>query len=106
MPYTEAVLREIMRYETLVPNGLAHKALVDTEFLGYNIPKVNPILGRAQSRQIITNELSLPEHGHCRRTQFSEPRCVCLGRTAQIQTRTILRRPWQLVAKERRVVAV
>lgn len=41
MPYTEAVLREIMRYETLVPNGLAHKALKDTEFLGYNIPKVS-----------------------------------------------------------------
>lgn len=43
MPFTEAVLREIMRYETLVPNGLAHKALKDTEFLGYNIPKVSHI---------------------------------------------------------------
>lgn len=28
-----------MRFETLVPSGLAHKAMVDTEFLGYNIPK-------------------------------------------------------------------
>lgn len=28
-----------MRYETLVPSGTPHKALVDTEFLGYNIPK-------------------------------------------------------------------
>lgn len=28
-----------MRYETLVPSGLPHKALVDTEFLGYTIPK-------------------------------------------------------------------
>lgn len=28
-----------MRFETLVPSGLAHKALVDTEFMGYNIPK-------------------------------------------------------------------
>lgn len=74
MPYTEAVLREIMRYETLVPNGLAHKALVDTEFLGYNIPKVNPLLAPAQFHQIFKNELSLPEHGHCRRPQFSEPR--------------------------------
>lgn len=28
-----------MRYETLVPSGMPHKALVDTEFLGYTIPK-------------------------------------------------------------------
>lgn len=28
-----------MRYETLVPSGTPHKALVDTEFLGYTIPK-------------------------------------------------------------------
>lgn len=28
-----------MRYETLVPSGTPHKALVDTEFLGYKIPK-------------------------------------------------------------------
>lgn len=28
-----------MRYETLVPSGMPHKALVDTEFLGYSIPK-------------------------------------------------------------------
>lgn len=39
MPYTEACLREIMRFETLVPSGLPHKALVDTEFEGYDIPK-------------------------------------------------------------------
>lgn len=39
LPYTEACLREIMRFETLVPSGLPHKALVDTEFLGYSIPK-------------------------------------------------------------------
>lgn len=28
-----------MRYETLVPSGTPHTALVDTVFLGYNIPK-------------------------------------------------------------------
>lgn len=39
LPYTEACIREIMRFETLVPSGLPHKALVDTEFLGYTIPK-------------------------------------------------------------------
>lgn len=39
LSYTEACLREIMRFETLVPSGIPHKALVDTEFLGYSIPK-------------------------------------------------------------------
>lgn len=41
MPYTEASLREIMRFETLVPSGLPHKALNDIEFMGYDIPKVD-----------------------------------------------------------------
>lgn len=39
MPYTEACLREILRFEVPNPSGLPHKALIDTEFLGYNIPK-------------------------------------------------------------------
>lgn len=38
LPYTEASLREIMRYETLTPSGLPHKALVDTKFDGFDIP--------------------------------------------------------------------
>lgn len=33
-----------MRFETLVPSGLPHKALVDTEFLGYSIPKGTGII--------------------------------------------------------------
>lgn len=33
-----------MRYETLVPSGLPHKALVDTEFMGYSIPKGTVIM--------------------------------------------------------------
>ncbi|XP_039948484.1 probable cytochrome P450 304a1 [Bactrocera tryoni] len=37
--YTEATLREGMRIETLVPSDLPHKALVDTELMGYKIPK-------------------------------------------------------------------
>lgn len=39
LPYTEACIREIMRYETLVPSGVAHQAMVDTKFLDYDIPK-------------------------------------------------------------------
>ncbi|XP_055296744.1 probable cytochrome P450 304a1 [Sitodiplosis mosellana] len=44
LPYSEACIREIMRFETLVPSGLPHKALVDTEFLGYTIPKGTVIM--------------------------------------------------------------
>ncbi|XP_060649194.1 probable cytochrome P450 304a1 [Drosophila nasuta] len=39
MPYTEAVIRENLRIETLVPSDIPHKALVDTQLLGYTIPK-------------------------------------------------------------------
>lgn len=39
LPYTEACIREIMRYETLVPSGVAHSTMADTEFSGYDIPK-------------------------------------------------------------------
>ncbi|XP_041970287.1 probable cytochrome P450 304a1 [Aricia agestis] len=39
LPYTEACLREIMRYETLVPLGILHRAMVDTKLGGYDIPE-------------------------------------------------------------------
>uniref|UniRef100_A0A336KN19 CSON013586 protein n=1 Tax=Culicoides sonorensis TaxID=179676 RepID=A0A336KN19_CULSO len=39
MPYTEACLRELMRYETLAPSSLPHRALHDTTFQGYTVPK-------------------------------------------------------------------
>lgn len=39
MPYTEATLREIMRFETLVPSSVPHRALCDTTLGGYHIPK-------------------------------------------------------------------
>lgn len=38
MPYTEATIREIMRYETPLPSGLAHKVTKDTTLGGYYIP--------------------------------------------------------------------
>lgn len=39
MPYTEATLREIMRFETLVPSSVPHRALRDTMLAGFEIPK-------------------------------------------------------------------
>ncbi|XP_055696654.1 probable cytochrome P450 304a1 [Lutzomyia longipalpis] len=38
LPYVEATVREIMRFETLVPSSIPHKALVDTKFMGYDVP--------------------------------------------------------------------
>lgn len=40
MHYTEASIREILRYETLVPNGVPRVALESTQLLEYDIPKV------------------------------------------------------------------
>lgn len=40
MPYTEAVIREVMRKDTFVPLGITHRAMEDTTFRGYTIPKV------------------------------------------------------------------
>ncbi|KAH8374703.1 hypothetical protein KR200_004194 [Drosophila serrata] len=39
LPFTEATVREGLRIETLVPSDVPHKALEDTELLGYRIPK-------------------------------------------------------------------
>lgn len=38
MPYTEACIRENMRYDTPLPSGLPHKVLKDTHLGGYFIP--------------------------------------------------------------------
>lgn len=39
LPYIEAVIRENLRIETVVPSSVPHSALADTELEGYNIPK-------------------------------------------------------------------
>ncbi|XP_046679471.1 probable cytochrome P450 304a1 isoform X1 [Homalodisca vitripennis] len=44
MPYTEAVLREVMRRETLAALALPHLCTEDTYFYGYFIPKDTMVL--------------------------------------------------------------
>ncbi|KAL5284034.1 hypothetical protein ACFFRR_006355 [Megaselia abdita] len=39
LPYVEAVNREMLRIETVVPSSVPHKALEDTELDGFSIPK-------------------------------------------------------------------
>ncbi|KAM3922872.1 cytochrome P450 2A13-like [Leptodactylus fuscus] len=52
MPYTNAVVYEIMRYVDLVPMALAHSVSEDTFFRGFMIPKgttIFPIIGSVLS---------------------------------------------------------
>ncbi|CAL8092455.1 unnamed protein product [Orchesella dallaii] len=39
MPYMNALLEEILRFSTIVPDGVAHRSMSDREFHGYHIPK-------------------------------------------------------------------
>jgi len=38
LPYVEATILELLRYKTLIPLGVAHHTLNDTEVGGYFIP--------------------------------------------------------------------
>ncbi|XP_044154364.1 cytochrome P450 2C55-like [Bufo gargarizans] len=44
LPYTNAVIYEVQRYASIVPNGLPHAALQDIKFKGYTIPKDTQII--------------------------------------------------------------
>ncbi|KAF8793939.1 Cytochrome P450 2G1 like protein [Argiope bruennichi] len=45
MPFTEAVLAEVMRWKTIAPLNLTHYTLEDTELRGYFIPKHTLVVG-------------------------------------------------------------
>lgn len=40
LPYVEATIRESLRHDVLIPSGFPHTATADTNFQGYDIPKV------------------------------------------------------------------
>uniref|UniRef100_A0A8C5WLH5 Cytochrome P450 n=1 Tax=Leptobrachium leishanense TaxID=445787 RepID=A0A8C5WLH5_9ANUR len=44
LPYTDAVLHEVQRFASIVPNGLPHAALTDISFKGYTIPEGTQII--------------------------------------------------------------
>jgi len=39
LPYVEATILELLRYKTVVPLGITHSTLNDTEVGGYFIPR-------------------------------------------------------------------
>lgn len=41
LPYTDAVLMEVQRMNTIAPVTAPHRAMKDTQLLGYTIPKVS-----------------------------------------------------------------
>lgn len=44
LPYTEAVMNEVQRHANIPPFGIAHRAVKDTELMGFTIPKGTTIL--------------------------------------------------------------
>lgn len=44
LPYTEACIREIMRFETLVPSSIPHKAMKNTKIGSFDIPAETLVL--------------------------------------------------------------
>ncbi|XP_055524343.1 probable cytochrome P450 304a1 isoform X2 [Wyeomyia smithii] len=66
LPYCEAVIREALRIDTLVPSGIPHMATKDTELCGYLIPKGTVVMNSFdyihQQEEIFSNSKSfLPE---------------------------------------------
>ena len=59
--YTEAVVNEALRISTIVPFGLFHSALEDTEIAGYNIPKDTLVIGNLYA---VNNDPNVWESPH------------------------------------------
>ncbi|XP_068135957.1 cytochrome P450 2G1-like [Hyperolius riggenbachi] len=56
MPYTNAVVHEIMRYADILPLALPHKMSEDTNFKGFTIPKGTTVI------PLLASALADPEH--------------------------------------------
>uniref|UniRef100_A0A1B6KQ89 Cytochrome P450 n=1 Tax=Graphocephala atropunctata TaxID=36148 RepID=A0A1B6KQ89_9HEMI len=104
MPYTEAVLKEVMRRETLAPLTLPHRCTEDTYFNGYFIPKDTTVVASLYSCNMDENvwenpfefkpERHLEEDGSIKKKdyslQFGLGKHVCSGETFARQNMFLL----------------
>ncbi|KAM8947104.1 cytochrome P450 2F3-like [Pelodytes ibericus] len=61
LPYTDAVIHEVQRFASIVPNGLPHEALSDIKFKGFLIPKGTQIVTFLHSALNDKNYWTKPE---------------------------------------------
>ncbi|XP_049964331.1 probable cytochrome P450 304a1 [Schistocerca serialis cubense] len=62
LPYTEAILRETMRMQTLLPIGIPHAATENTTLQGYSIPKGTVVIANLWSMHMDKSVWGDPEN--------------------------------------------
>ncbi|KAJ6597635.1 cytochrome P450, partial [Mycena vulgaris] len=45
LPYTSAIVKEVLRWQNVAPLGVPHRVLVDDEYRGYRIPAGSVVIG-------------------------------------------------------------